>query len=122
MDSRISVSLDGNGWALVGCPFGSKPVSGPNDVQRSPFVSNPLGQSPDVTDVNAKEWWYTCSFPMPPVAKGHQVRLVFDGVDYFAEVWLNGSRLGSHESAYTAFDFDVTDRLSGYHHLWAASY
>jgi beta-mannosidase len=84
----------------------------PNDVQLSPFVREPLGQSPDLTDVNAKEWWYMRSFQTPPVAKGHQVRLVFDGVDYFADVWLNGNKLGTHEGAYTGFDFDITDRLA----------
>jgi hypothetical protein len=39
------------------------------------------------------------------------MRLVFDGVDYFADVWLNGEKLGSHEGAYTRFGFDITKRL-----------
>ena len=36
---------------------------------------------------------------------------VFDGADYFVTVWLNGQLLGSHEGTFTAFAFDVTDKL-----------
>lgn len=39
--------------------------------------------------------------------------LSFEGVDYFADVWLNGCYLGSHEGCYTPFDFNVSDLLSG---------
>ena len=125
---RTTISLDGDGWALAGCAFGEGERSGlqlqaasnvrsiaiavPNDVQMSAFVKDPLEQSPDLVEVNNKEWWYTRQFPSPRVGPGRQVRLVFDGVDYFADVWLNGVKLGSHEGAYTRFEFDVTNRLS----------
>lgn len=39
------------------------------------------------------------------------VRLVFEAVDYYAEVWLNGRRLGAHEGNFASFSFDVTDLL-----------
>lgn len=124
---RMSISLDTSAWQLSGCEFGegekaglaSKPgspfrtitVMVPNDVQLTEFVKDPLGQSPDLVSVNKMEWWYTKEFATPAGA-GRMVRLVFDGVDYFADVWLNGVKLGSHEGAYTRFEFDVTDRLS----------
>jgi hypothetical protein len=34
--------------------------------------------------------------------------LCFDGVDYIAEVFLNGSYIGSHEGFFAPFEFDVT--------------
>jgi beta-mannosidase len=34
--------------------------------------------------------------------------LHFGGVDYFADVWLNGQQLGSHEGYFQAFSFDVS--------------
>ncbi len=37
--------------------------------------------------------------------------LVFHGVDYFAEVELNGSPVGKHEGYFQAFEFDVTPHL-----------
>ena len=39
------------------------------------------------------------------------VRLQFDAVNYFSEVWLNGQPVGDHEGGYTPFEFDVTDLL-----------
>ena len=37
--------------------------------------------------------------------------LRFAGVDYFADVWLNGHSLGSHEGYFQAFQFDVSPYL-----------
>lgn len=37
--------------------------------------------------------------------------LHFGGVDYFADVWLNGQQLGSHEGYFQQFSFDVTPHL-----------
>ncbi len=40
-----------------------------------------------------------------------RVLLTFDGVAHYAEVFLNGERIGEHYSGYTAFTFDISDRL-----------
>lgn len=37
--------------------------------------------------------------------------LNFAGVDYFADVWLNGQKLGSHEGYFQSFSFDVSPYL-----------
>jgi len=36
------------------------------------------------------------------------VRINFDAVDWSAEVWVNGHRVGSHTGGYTRFSFDIT--------------
>jgi beta-galactosidase/beta-glucuronidase len=55
--------------------------------------------------------WYRKTFKaeLPPVGK--RVFLVFEGVDWKAEVWLNGQRLGDHSVYFEPFRFDVTERL-----------
>lgn len=127
-DPRLSVALDGDAWELRPFAFGegeragiqlqgtriegSKPVTVPNDVQLSSFVDDPLGQSAQLVQVNQKEWWYTRHFKGPDLQPGRRATLIFDGVDYFAEVWLNGAKLGAHEGAYTRFSLDVTNQLA----------
>ena len=61
--------------------------------------------------VAGKEWWYRKAFAVPSGWQGKTVRLHFDGVDYLADVWLNGQPLGRHEGQLTPFEFDVTKLL-----------
>ncbi len=44
-------------------------------------------------------------------ASSDRVFLVFHGVDYFADVELNGTALGRHEGYFQTFEFDVTPQL-----------
>ena len=68
-------------------------------------------QSKKLTLVNEKEWWYRKQFVVPKAEAGKLMRLEFEGVDYFATVWLNGEKLGEHEGAYVPFSYDVTSKL-----------
>jgi beta-mannosidase len=61
--------------------------------------------------VSAREWWYRKAFSLPREWKGKTVWLRFDGVDYLAEIWLNGHSLGRHEGQFTPFEFDVSRHL-----------
>lgn len=67
------------------------------DIDKSPFESS---------------WWYRKKFDLPPVRKGQHVSLIFDGVSYAANVWLNGKQIATRNSLYgpfRQFRFDVTD-------------
>jgi beta-mannosidase len=55
--------------------------------------------------------WFRISFEVPAELRGQRLFLRFGAVDYFADVWLNGEYLGSHEGMFNPFEFDVTDRL-----------
>ncbi len=54
------------------------------------------------------EWWYSLQFNYQQPIKDEVIEIVFEGVDYSCEVWLNGTYLGKHEGAFTKFSFDVT--------------
>jgi beta-mannosidase len=56
--------------------------------------------------------WYRTRFARPEVPPGGVARLRFAGVDYYADVWLNGFYLGSHEGYFAPFTFDVTRWLA----------
>lgn len=56
----------------------------------------------------ASEGLYLKRFALPASFEGKRVLLHFGGVWNSAEVWLNGERLGRHDSGYTSFSFDVS--------------
>ena len=57
------------------------------------------------------DFWYRNEFSMPAVAPGEHVWLNFDGINWKAEVFLNGSRLGRINGGFTRARYDVTGLL-----------
>jgi exo-1,4-beta-D-glucosaminidase len=56
-------------------------------------------------------WWYRREFVVPPGPATKNVRLEFDGVNYRANVWLNGKKMADAADLYGAFrrfSIDVT--------------
>lgn len=66
---------------------------------------------PEMRLYNAAPWWYRVAFSLPEEDLTRQGRLIFEGVDYFGKVYLNGEYLGMHEGYSTPFDWDVTGKL-----------
>lgn len=52
--------------------------------------------------------WYRTRFDHQPDERNNVARLSFSGVDYFADVWLNGYYLGSHEGFFNHFALDAS--------------
>ena len=59
-----------------------------------------------------QDYWYRVEFKVPPSERGQRLTLTFDGVNYAAEVWMNGKRLGSFVGAFLRARFDVTSVAS----------
>ena len=56
-------------------------------------------------------WWYRTQFKLPPEYSGRTLWLAFDGINYRANVWMNGVRIVSSENlagTWRIFNFDVT--------------
>ena len=56
--------------------------------------------------------WFRRTFPSGPDWAGRTVRLHFSGVDYQADVWLNGHHLGRHEGYFQPFTFPIQAYLN----------
>ena len=54
---------------------------------------------------------YRLHFPAENAWRGKQVRILFDAVQRFSEVWLNGVRVGGHAFGYVPFLCDLTAAL-----------
>ena len=69
-------------------------------------------------------WWYRTDFSAPAIQHPEgRVWLHFAGINYRAEIWLNGERIGDSSQVagtYRTYDFDVTGRVkAGKHNVLA---
>jgi len=58
------------------------------------------------------KWWYRVSFDTPANIAGKRARLLFDGINYRAEIFLNGKKLGNMAGAFIRGEYDVTPLLN----------
>ncbi len=59
-----------------------------------------------------KNWWYRLPLSLPSVAAGKTIWLLFNGINYKADIWLNGKLLGKISGAFQRGEFDVTGFLN----------
>jgi hypothetical protein len=62
--------------------------------------------------LNKQDYWYRIEFPTPGGVNGRQMTLTFNGINYAADVWLNGKQVGTVKGAFLRGSFDVTALLS----------
>jgi beta-mannosidase len=122
--SPETVSLDGL-WDLAWCEKGEGPptngwrkVTVPGTVHTQWLDPSKI-YSPEATWLSNKEWWFKRSVNVPERFAGRRIRLQFEATDYYADAWLNGTRLGRHEGYNDPYDYDVTStaRLGGTNEL-----
>lgn len=62
----------------------------------------------------AVAWWYRTSFRVPAGMRGRRLTLHFDGINYRANIWVNGHRLADSTAVagtYRRYELDVTDAV-----------
>ncbi|WP_420639663.1 glycoside hydrolase family 2 protein [Candidatus Poriferisocius sp.] len=69
------------------------------------------GRVPELAQAGAVR--YRHWFDQQPPAAGERRWLVFEGLLYQADVWLNGAYLGDAEGYFMAHQFDVTEAMAG---------
>ena len=56
-------------------------------------------------------WWYKTAFDLPGILTENNISLHFDGLNYYANIWLNGKLIASRETVFGTFkryEFDIT--------------
>lgn len=61
--------------------------------------------------LNKQDYWYRAEFAAPKTEERSHVSLVLDGINYHAEIWLNGEHLGQMTGAFMRGQFDVSKIL-----------
>lgn len=93
---------------------GRVPGSVLDDLWRLGEIANPYIERNSLLCEWAPQrtWVYKKQFHVPAIQKPYpRVRLVFEGVDYEAEFFLNGESLGTHRGMFTPAAFEVGDKL-----------
>ena len=58
-----------------------------------------------------QDYWYRTAFDLPADLKGRRLDLNFAGINYAAEIWVNGTRVGDMKGAFIRGRFDVGSLL-----------
>ena len=62
--------------------------------------------------LNKQDYWYRAPFELPAAYEaGQHLFVTFKGVNYEAEVWINGHRLGGMKGAFVRGTFDISTYL-----------
>ncbi len=59
-------------------------------------------------------WWYRTEFQAPAEYQGKQVWLNFDGINYRANIWMNGRQIADSKTvagAFRVYEFNITQNL-----------
>ncbi|HKU23831.1 MAG TPA: glycoside hydrolase family 2 protein, partial [Candidatus Sulfotelmatobacter sp.] len=86
------------------------------NLRSFPGVTYPIGSNfsniamaPD--SPYAVSWWYRKTFALPAAYKGKTVWLKFNGINYRANIWLNGKQVANSDDvagAWRTYEFNIT--------------
>lgn len=82
-----------------------------DSVYRDIFYDRNLEKIPD--SLFAAPWWYRTRFSLGKFLAGQVTRLVFNGINYRAEIWLNGHRVARDDTTRGGFSRFILD-VSGW--------
>lgn len=57
------------------------------------------------------DWWFLNQFTLPSTLAGQRIYLHFDGINYRANLWVNGTQVDNNThmvGTYTAWEYDIT--------------
>ena len=102
--------------AQVGTEKIKDPYFGMN-LRNIPGTSYPVGKNfsnlpmPEDSPYHCS-WWYRKEFTIPSSDRGRRLWLHFGGINYRANIWMNGRRIADSTKvagAYRTYDFDITE-------------
>ncbi|MDE1192075.1 MAG: beta galactosidase jelly roll domain-containing protein [Arachidicoccus sp.] len=69
---------------------------------------------PDMADSGREfyHYWYRTTFKVPTSFTQKRIHIKFNGINYKANVWLNGKQIGNIAGMFEEKDFDVTDIIN----------
>ena len=121
-----SPGFDASSWYKATAPNTVFAVLVENGVYKDPYFGMNLRSVPGVSYKIGSEfanqempadspfavpWWYRDEFEIPAQLKGNAVWLAFRGINYRADIWINGKKVAGSDQvvgAFRRYEFDVT--------------
>jgi len=107
-----SISYNTDGWHPTYVPSTVLAALVRNDVYQDIFLGDNFDKIPK--DQFKMSWWYRKNFTIDKLSDEEHYNLVFEGINYRANIWLNGEKIASAdnvEQPFRMFDFPVTEYL-----------
>jgi len=105
-----SPNYDLKGWYPADVPTTVLAALVKNGVYKDPYFGKNLEDIP--TEQFKQPWWYRKEFEAEIEKSFEHARLIFYGINYSADAWLNGKKIissGSLIGAFRIFEIDITD-------------
>ena len=121
-----SPGFDASSWYKASVPNTVFAVLVENGVYKNPYFGMNLRSVPGVSYKIGSEfanqempedspyavpWWYRADFEVPADYQGQTVWLAFRGINYRADIWINGKKVAGSDKvvgAFRRYEFDVT--------------
>lgn len=103
------ISLRGfrpEGWYAATVPGTVLTTLVDNKVYPEPLYGENMRAIPE--SLNKTSYWYRTVVAVPKEYKGRHTWLHFAGINYAAEIWVNGQRAGQMRGAFVRGDFDIS--------------
>lgn len=108
--SIFSPELNTSGWYNATVPGTVLTTLVDQGVYPDPYFGLNNLSIPD--SLCRKDWWYRLQLKLPENIAGKTIRLLFNGINYKADIWLNGKLLGRIAGAFQRGEFDATSSIN----------
>ena len=117
--SAPNLNLDG--WYLAKVPSTVLSTLVDNGVYKDPYFGKNLNKIP--TEQFRAPWWYRTEFELSADEVNNIVHLSFNGINYKANIWLNGILIADAKivsGAYRRFKFNISEVVNSDKNFLAA--
>jgi len=101
-----TAGFEPQGWYAATVPGTVLTTLVNNGVYPEPLYGENMRAIPE--SLNKTSYWYRTTFTVPAGYKGRHTWIHFGGINYSAQIWLNGHEVGTMRGAFIRSDFDVS--------------
>src|SRR5271154_4748269 len=102
-----TAGFEPQGWYVATVPGTVLTTLVNNGVYPEPLYGENMRAIPE--SLNKTSYWYRTTITVPAAYKGRHMWIHFGGINYSAQIWVNGREAGTMRGAFIRGDFDVSE-------------